>query len=128
MNKNYISHYCKEVKKNLFCPKNIKEDIIRALKNDIDSFLLENPSASEQDIIERFGKPSEFADGSVSILDSDEIQKKLRKSSRFKHIIIIAAVIICFIVFTAAVCIVRENSRTAAYYYTEEIDEYIVNK
>lgn len=125
MKKNNLwDRYCKDVRKNLFCSRQSKQKILHALQCDIEDFFERFPDATEQDMIEHFGKPADFAKESLSSLEEEEIHKKVRKTKFIKRTVLIAILFICAVVLATAVWLIHENNRTVARYYTEEIVVY----
>ena len=119
-----LTDYCKAVKKNLHCSKQLKKEILHALESDIEEYLEQNPDTTAEDVREHFGDPADFARESLSVLDDEEIQRQISKSKFIKRIVLIAVIIICLVFTTTAILVVMENSRAAIYYYSEEIGEY----
>lgn len=109
----------------MYCSKPLKKQILHALECDISEFVQERSNVSEQDIISHFGNPTDFAEESLSMLDGNEIQQKIKKAKHIKLFVLIAVIVICLIVAITSFCIINKNSQTAGYYYSEELIEYI---
>ena len=92
-----LTDYCKAVKKNLHCSKQLKKEILHALESDIEEYLEQNPATTAEDVREHFGGAGHDSDsGHYPVL----------------------------VFTTTAILVVMENSRAAIYYYSEEIGEY----
>ena len=116
-----IINYCKAVKKNLYCSRPLKKQILHALECDISEFVQERPNVSAQDIISHFGNPTDFAEESLSILDGNEIQQKIKKAKHIKLFVLIAVIIICLIAALTSLLVVKVNTEDVMCYYSEEI-------
>lgn len=123
-NSKELTKYYNAVKKNLHCSKQLKKEILHALESDVEEYTQQNPDLTIEEIREHFGTPAEFAKESMSALDDEEIGRQIKKSKYIKRVIAITAIILILVFTITAVWVIAENSRTAGYYYSEEIGEY----
>lgn len=122
-----LTNYYNAVKKELHCPKVIKKRILHSLESDVADFIEEHSSLDEQDLIEHFGAPQDFAVESLSAMDENELNKAIHKSKWIKRGIIIVVTAIVALATVATIWIITENSQSVAYYYEEVItDEGII--
>lgn len=116
-----IKNYYKAVKKSLNCSNKQKLDILHALESDIKDYIEENPNTTINEIQKYFGSPSEFASESISTFSDNEIKQKINRSKTIKVIAAVSAIVFIIISAITAYSIAKENSRTAVYYYSEEV-------
>ncbi len=108
--KKQAKRYCRAVKKN--CPLAFKKRLISALKNDIDEYIEQNPSASFEDIKTRFGEPKQFALEYIAAMDEQSRMKALSIARQLKIAVIIIS-IVGVIVAGCAIWIAIENADSA---------------
>jgi len=108
--KKQAKRYCRAVKKN--CPFAFKKRLISALKNDIDEYIEQNPSASFEDIKNRFGEPKQFALEYIAAMDEQSRMKALSIARQLKIAVIIIS-IVGVIVAGCAIWIAVENADSA---------------
>lgn len=89
-----LKRYYKLVKKQLRCSSEEKEQILSSLKNDIEEFLIHNPSADFQDLIDHFGEPEIFFKSYIDSLGQNEIYDKLKRSKIKKRIIVLGIMVL----------------------------------
>lgn len=116
-----LKKYYKQVKKRLHCSSEEKEQILNVLKGDIDEFLIQNPNADFQDVINHFGEPEIFFKSYIDSLEQNEVYDKLKKSQIKKRCIIIAIICLILIGFCTSILIIQKNNQEAGIYYDEEI-------
>lgn len=82
--KNYIRKYLYECK--ILLPLHRKEEktFLKRLKENINEYSMEKENITYEDIIDRFGKPTEVVNSYIADLDSEDIIKNLNKRRVFK--------------------------------------------
>jgi len=93
------------------------------LQNNISDFLDKDSERTMEDVLIHFGPPEKFADEYILAIDTKNRQKMLHKAGQVRKTICIGISVMVLIIAVAAFMIVRENSRTAGYYYTDTITE-----
>ena len=83
--------YIKQVEKELHIPHKAKKEIVRDL-NEIFASALEN-GETEQQVIDRLGKPKEYAESTAEQLGIDIIALRRKKAGAFGIVALIIAVI-----------------------------------
>lgn len=108
--KKQAKRYFKAVKKS--CPFAFKKRLISALKNDINEYIEQNPSASFEDIKQHFGEPEQFALEYIAAMDDTDRMKAVSITRQLKIAVIIIS-IVGLIVSGCAIWIAIENSDSA---------------
>ena len=86
--------------------------MISALKNDINEYIEQNPSASFEDIKQQFGEPEQFALEYIAAVDDTDRMKAVSITRQLKIAVIIIS-IVGLIVSGCAIWIAIENSDSA---------------
>lgn len=116
-----LKRYYKLVKKQLRCSSEEKEQILSSLKNDIEEFLIHNPSADFQDLIDHFGEPEIFFKSYIDSLGQNEIYDKLKRSKIKKRIIVLGIICLILIVICTSIIIIHVNNQQVGLYYGEAV-------
>lgn len=101
--------YLKQVKTHLTCPKKLKKKFLEQMQGDVETFLEETSNATVEDLIQRFGKPSELAHSYIETLDADELTKQIRKAKVIKRIVLFTCLGIFLLVLAVASIIIVDN-------------------
>ena len=104
--------YVKEVKRQMLCPKKMKNDMLLSLENSIMDYMEEHPEASAQEIETHFGKPQQIAVEYIASLDQNELRKEIQKSKLIKKMIVFLAVGILLIAAVTSVVVIVWNANT----------------
>ena len=123
VNGNAIKQYCKSVRKELSCPRKIKNDLIARILPDLEAYADENPNASFDDICAHFGTPKEVAESYLASLDEDELKKRINKAKRIWITVISVCTVILLLFITMMVCLILHNKDIHPVYYEKTISE-----
>ena len=105
------AEYLSSVKRQLTIPSEMAKKLLNDLSRSIGEYIHDNPSATMDDLIERFGDPKIIADEYISALDRDELKTEIKKSRFIKRIILaIAVAFILTVTITAIVAIIQSKS------------------
>ena len=97
--------YIKKVRAALSCSGSTKSGLMRVIQKDLDAYVSEYPTATEQDLVGRFGTPDALAESYLSSLDSAEINEQIQKARKRKRVVVICCGIVIAAILTFAVCI-----------------------
>ncbi len=111
-----IKQYCKQVKKHL--PFSLRKRLLDTLQSDLEDFLETNPTATEEQIKQQFGKPEEFSKAFLNALESKE-RAKARRLHYSAIIALIVAIAVSIFLCSAAIYIAIESRPQPTYYYEE---------
>lgn len=116
------NQYLKQVKSHLTCPAALKKTFLEQLRGDVEEFLDTNPQATLEGLTERFGNPSEMAHSYIENLDSNQLEKQIKKAKIIKRIVLFTCLAILAAVLFVASYIVIETLKddTATIVYTVE--------
>lgn len=121
-----ITNYVRQAGDGL--PFAVRRKLRTDLQNSLSDFLDTRPDRTMDDVVEHFGSPEKFMDEYVLAMEPARRRKLLRKAKWFKRTVCIGIAVAVLIVATGTIWIVRENSRTVGYYYTEEVIELDENR
>lgn len=110
-----LKEYYSEVSKALPCSVKQKKIFLAQLKNDVDTFLLDSPDASVEEIKLRFGTAQSIAESFIYSSDFTS----LKKATDIKKILLIG-VIVALAVYLAFVIISLIDVHTEAHGYFRE--------
>lgn len=120
VNQRDISKYVWQAKKD--CPVLFRKKLAAELQSNLSDFLETHPECTMDHVRAYFGSPEKFADEYLLALDAADRQKLFRKAKWVRKVVFIGTVIVVLVITVAAIWIVNENSRSAGYYYTNEIE------
>lgn len=89
-----LKKYYSEISKHMVCKRKDKHRLISDIKNNISSYIKENPDCTYQEIIEHYGTPEEIWASHLESLDAKYIKSSVKTS---KFIKITISIIVCFI-------------------------------
>lgn len=99
-----LRKYYKKTRKSLICPFYAKLFIMKAIKRDINDFIIENNPTAIDEIVEKFGEPD-----TITLNFSKTEIKKLIHISRIIFFISIIILIIAIFSLVASIIIYHEN-------------------
>ena len=127
-----LINYFSSIDKALHSFTNEKRHIIKALRSDVEEYLIEFPEASLENLMSRFGTPDSIAMEYVQGMPVDEIGARIN-SGRFnkKAVLIALAVIVASVlVFLIAMTLITWDNSTQ--HYTRDIvaviDQLIIRR
>lgn len=110
-----LKEYYREVSKAIVCNTKQKKTFMAQLKNDVDSFLLDSPDATIEEIKLCFGSAKNIAESFISSSDV----KSIKKASDFKKILLIG-IIVALLIYFAFVVLSLIDVHTEAHGYFRE--------
>ena len=69
----FVDRYCRRVRQFLICRPEIREHILNDLRCDLEEYVESHPEATEDQLIEKFGKPESYNGQLKSILSNENI-------------------------------------------------------
>ncbi len=102
--------YYRQVKKNLTCPRKIKKKLLSRLKFDLNSYVEEQPDIKLDEIIDRFGCPTELGHAYISSLETPQIIKQMKKSQKIGRIALVFCSIAILLLIAAIVKMICNNA------------------
>lgn len=114
-NTKHIKKYIKNLKKELPVSFQNRKEIIENIKNSIDSYFLEHPNLSYEDLEEEFGCPKELVSNLIAMEDTENIKQGMKINRNTKLIIICAVIIIIIAIFAG----IKIHGSFANVVYTE---------
>jgi hypothetical protein len=121
MNNKISRKYLKSALKN--CPFIFKKRLRADLYNSICYYLDENPKASENELVLRFGLPEQYSAEYIAGLEDDERFKLLYKNRFIKRALIICIALVVFLTSVGVGAIVYDVYNSDNYYYRTNIEE-----
>lgn len=103
------NQYLKQVKSHLTCPGALKKTFLEQIRGDVEEFLETNPNATLEGLTERFGNPSEMAHSYIENLDSNQLEKQIKKAKTIKRIVLFTCLGILSIILIVASIIIIDN-------------------
>lgn len=97
-----LKEYFRQLARWLPCPRKEKKQILKNVKANVDSYLLEHPDASLTDIEKHFGSPKTIAASYVESEDRDKILIKLHS----RRIVVRAVALVAMTVILMWGCVV----------------------
>lgn len=94
--KKQLSRYYRQIKANLPCTGIMKRQLLARIKDSIDTYLVDHPNATMDEIITQFGAPQEIATACLEEMDPKKISAdlKIRKKILFIFFGAVLAVIL----------------------------------
>lgn len=86
--------YLKEVSKRQEVKGNKGKKFIKNLSNDVEEYLIENPQATYNEVVENFGTPKKIVDEFLLNQDSEDLLKNIKKKKYIK-IFAVFFIVIC---------------------------------
>ncbi|WP_461812631.1 DUF6120 family protein [Faecalimonas sp.] len=86
--------YLKEVSKRQEVKGNKGKKFIENLSNDVEEYLIENPQATYNEVVENFGTPQKIVDEFLLNQDSEDLLKNIKKKKHIK-IFVVFLIVIC---------------------------------
>lgn len=99
-----LKQYYKSVSKELVCDLKTKRRIVRAIKNSASCFIMDNPRASINEIIEHFGTAQEVAEEYCDNESATTINSKVKRT-KYIVISVVVAIIIALSIYVITVAI-----------------------
>ena len=107
----FVDRYCRRVRQFLICRPEIREHILNDLRCDLEEYVESHPEATEDQLIEKFGKPESYAKAYLSTLDDDEFLTQVK----------ILAAAIAVAVAATLIGMILHNNQHMGQYYTESV-------
>ena len=117
----FVDRYCRRVRQFLICRPEIREHILNDLRCDLEEYVERHPEATEDQLIEKFGKPESYAKAYLSTLDDDEFLTQVKIGSFRKKLWIILAAAIAVAVAATLIGMILHNNQHMGQYYTESV-------
>lgn len=105
------------------CPFVYRKKLKSELKDNLYDFLKDNPGYTMEHVLNHFGTPQRFLDEYLLALEEKDRINVFHKTRHLRFAVYVGIAAIIFIIAIAAIWVVHENSRTAIYYYYEEVIE-----
>lgn len=86
--------YLKEISKRQEVKGKKGKKFIKDLSNDIEEYLLENPQATYNEVVENFGTPQKIIDEFLLNQDSEDLLKNIKKK-KYKKTFVVFFIVIC---------------------------------
>ena len=115
--------YLKSIKKSLVCENRVKKKLLNDIENNILDYAESYPDKSFDEIIEHFGSPQTIAK-EVFLEYDNNYSKKIKYGNMTKVIVIAILFVIALAIVILASVIVKNNKRTAVYYYDVSVSDY----
>lgn len=115
-----IKKYFSKIRSALVCDFKTKSKILRDLRNEVGEYLEQNPDSSLENITGHFGTPEAIAEEFAISAGTDYI-KKYKVHKTIKLIVIILLILALVFAIITSIVIIRNNKRTAGYYYDESV-------
>lgn len=77
--------YFRRLKRSLNCPKSVRKPFLDRTRQMAEDFILENPTATSQNVADFLGDPRELAQGFLETLDHDMLERYLRRKKLFRR-------------------------------------------
>lgn len=119
MTRKEINIYLRRVKWN--CPFAFRKRLLEELRGNLLDYWEKNPEGTMDEVIEIFGAPETFAYNYILSMEDEKRQKLVRRSARIKIFSFVVLVLWLVILAIKVVGDVRENARSAGYYYEEVV-------
>lgn len=104
--KRELRKYLRQIKAELFCPREMRKRILGELKGNVAAYLQEHPEATFTDIRENFGSPQQIAASYVEELSTPELIQKLKLRRRILRSVVAivgAAALLCIALWISAI-------------------------
>ncbi len=123
-----LNGYYSEIKTLLPLDGKQKRDFMANLKNSISSFLDENPTASFDDVRERFGVPSDIIEADIDADTYASIAVKSRKRLKLGIVLAICLIFLSFLYGFLAILFQEQIEGNSGYTEVSEVVELWVTE
>ena len=120
-NISFVDRYCRRGRQFLICRPEIRDHILNDLRCDLEEYVESDPEATEDQLIEKFGKPESYAKAYLSTLEDDEILTQVKIGSFRKKLWLILAAAIAVAVAATLIGMILHNNQHMGQYYTESV-------
>ena len=96
--KNAAKRYLREVKRNLPCSFKTKYELLARLQEGLADFTEECPHANYEDIVERFGSPTDVADAYFADIPAPQLRKALQ-TARFIRLLLTTVIVLIMLLY-----------------------------
>lgn len=120
-----LNKYLQNIRRELYCPGTAKRRILATVKENVATYLEENPAATFEEIQKHFGTPRQIAASYVEEMETPELMAKLRIRKRIITVICVAvglAVLIWAVAVVIALVDSFNSTGGSGYSYITYID------
>lgn len=121
-----LARYYKKVGRALNCSPKARKQIIANLKSDLEEYMEQNPTATDEQLLERFGTPDDYAQAFLAQLGEEEWRSRLRANRFGKRFWIIFAIAATLVVAITTAYVLHRNKQQAAKYDSGEVVSSVV--
>ena len=109
---NELLRYHRQVKKELVCPRSMRDKFLADARRMTDDFISENPGATMAELKNAVGEPSQLAAMFLENADSNIVKGYRKRKSRLKRlaVILLAAALLAMTALAIYVINVKQNS------------------
>lgn len=119
-----LNQYYRDVYHCLPCDRKMKKKIIIRLKENLDGYLEEHPSAGTKEVMEHFGTPQQIAGTYIEEMTTSEIIMKFGVKKRVvAGVALIAAIAVVAYLMVLAAAYAKEKDSADGYYEEDPIVE-----
>ncbi len=120
---NGLKKYYREIGKSLSCSNKEKERILDSIKSSVECYLFENPDASIDDILKKFGSAKEIAEEYYNNESTEDISTKIKIKKKILVCVVasLAIALVMYGIVIASACIADIEKTNGDYvtYITE---------
>ncbi len=124
-----IDRYIKEISDNLVCSSKTKKRFLKEFRRDVNEYIQTNRVQKFDDVIKRFGTPSEIAKEFFVPENYCDFKHIIKfRHTVFKLLLVLAAVILALVLLFLALSFVDVHKNSKGYYSTrvEQLTEIIM--
>ena len=120
---NGLKKYYREIGKSLSCSNKEKERILDSIKSSVECYLFENPDASIDDILKKFGSAKEIAEEYYNNESTEDISTKIKIKKKILVCVVaslaIALVMYSIVIVSAWIADIEKTNGDYVTYITE---------
>ena len=111
-----IKEYCRSISRELYCSPAAKKQIMAAMRENIATYLEENPDAGFEDVLKHFGTPQQIALSYIGEMDMPELVRRLN-TRRSVLTVLCSALGICVLLLLVALVVVVVGTLISSNYF-----------
>lgn len=120
-----LNAYYRDISRSLLCSGSEKKKLLDQIKSSVENYLVENPDATIESIIEKIGSPEEISDGYYSNMDGAIVANRMRIGRKILLSVTLAVASALMVYIIAIVLVTIADINSIQGYFEEPVLETV---